>query len=119
MAIKLKRIYDEPSRTDGVRILVDRLWPRGLTKEDAAIDEWIRDIAPSGNLRKWFGHKVERWPEFQRRYKKELKQAQNKQILQKLARISGIATVTLLYAAKDSDRNNAVVLAAVLKSSRK
>ncbi len=119
MSVRIKRIYDKPERADGVRILVDRLWPRGLTKDEVALDEWIRDIAPSNKLRTWFGHKSERWLEFQRRYKGELKTAEHKDIISRLRKIAGIATVTLLYAAKDEERNNAVVLASLLKKKKK
>ena len=115
MVIKLKRVYDKPERTDGVRILVDRLWPRSLTKDKAGLDEWMRDIAPSNGLRIWFGHKPERWKEFQKRYKKELSSPEKKTILAKLRKIGRISTMTFLYAAKDTDRNNAVALAGLLK----
>ncbi len=118
MGIKLKRIYDKVEQSDGVRILVDRLWPRGLSKDQAAIDEWMRDIAPSNSLRAWFGHKPERWLDFQRKYRKELSLQDKKKMLENLIRISTIATVTFLYAAKDTDRNNAVVLAGLLKRIR-
>lgn len=115
MAVKLKRVYDNPEQADGVRILVDRLWPRGLTKDKAGLDEWIPDIAPSNSLRRWFGHKPERWKEFQKRYKKELSSPKRKVILAKLKRMARISTVTLLYAAKDTDQNNAVAMAEFLK----
>ncbi len=115
MGIKVKRIYEEPERSDGTRILVDRLWPRGMTKENAAIDEWIRDIAPSDKLRGWFGHKPERWIEFKKRYRKELAIPGKRRILQTLRRIAGISTVTLLYSAKDSEHNNAVALQGFLR----
>ncbi len=119
MAVKLKRVYEKAERADGVRILVDRLWPRGLTRDDAALDEWVRDIAPSDQLRKWFAHKPERWKEFQRRYKEELKAPDRKKLIAKLRKIAGIATVTLLYAARDDDHNNAAILASVLKRKTK
>ncbi len=115
MSIKVKRVYDKAERADGVRILVDRLWPRGLKKEEAALDEWVRDIAPSDKLRTWFGHKPDRWDEFQRRYTKELSAPGNRVLVARLRKIVGIATVTLLYAAKDEEHNNAVALAAFLK----
>ena len=118
MPVRVKRVYDQAERADGVRILVDRLWPRGLTKDEAALDEWIRDVAPSDKLRAWFGHKPERWPEFQRQYRKELGMAGRKEIVRRLRRIAGIATVTLLYAAKDEEHNNAVALAATLKRKK-
>ncbi len=119
MAVKVKRVYDQAERADGVRILVDRLWPRGLTKDEAALDEWIRDVAPSNKLRAWFGHKPDRWTEFQRRYRKELDMAERQEIVKRLRRIASIATVTLLYAAKDEEHNNAVALAAFLRKKRK
>lgn len=110
MAVRTKRIYDKAELEDGVRILVDRLWPRGITKEEAGLDEWIRDIAPSTDLRVWFAHKPDRWQEFRRRYTRELSTPDKKLILNKLRKIASLSTVTLLYAAKDSERNNAVVL---------
>ncbi len=119
MPVKIKRVYEKPERADGVRILVDRLWPRGLTKDDAGLDEWIRDIAPTNKLRTWFGHKPERWTEFQRRYKQELKADGTRELVRRLAKIAGIATVTLLYAAKDHEHNNAVVLASLLNKKGK
>jgi uncharacterized protein YeaO (DUF488 family) len=118
VAIKLKRVYDKPEYSDGVRILVDRLWPRGLTKDEAGLDEWLHDIAPSNGLRIWFGHKPERWNEFQKRYKKELSTPEKKIILAKLRKMGRISSVTLLYSAKETDRNNAVALAGLLKRKR-
>jgi len=115
MAIKLKRVYDVPERADGVRILVDRLWPRGLSKDEAGLDEWIPEIAPSNGLRTWFGHKPERWKEFQRRYRKELLSPEKKALLVNLRKVARISTVTFLFAAKDAEKNNAVVLAEYLK----
>lgn len=107
--IKLKRIYDEPETSDGFRILVDRLWPRGVTKERARLDLWLKDIAPSNELRKWFGHDPKRWAAFQKKYKTEL--LRNKKAIAELKQIAkkeGI--VTLLYAAKDNDHNEAIVI---------
>jgi uncharacterized protein YeaO (DUF488 family) len=115
MGIKLKRMYHTAERSDGVRILVDRLWPRGISKDGAAIDEWMKDLAPSKRLRTWFGHKPERWPEFRKRYRKELGTPKKRKMLENIRRISTIATVTLLYSAKDTDQNNAVALAELLK----
>lgn len=115
MGMKLKRMYDTAERSDGVRILVDRLWPRGISKDGAAIDEWMKDLAPSNRLRTWFGHKPERWPEFRKRYRKELGTPEKRKMLENIRRISTIATVTLLYSAKDTDQNNAVALAELLK----
>ncbi len=114
MSIKIKRIYEQPELADGTRILIDRLWPRGMTKEKAAIDEWMREIAPSDRLRGWFGHKPERWNEFKKRYKRELGDPEKKRIIQTLKRIAGISTVTLLYSAKDDQHNNAVALRGIL-----
>ncbi len=117
MSIKIKRIYEEPERSDGTRILIDRLWPRGVSKEKAALDEWMREIAPSDKLRGWFGHKPERWAEFKKRYKKELSGPEKKRILAILRRVSRISTVTLLYSAKDDEHNNAVALRSFLSGS--
>lgn len=110
--VRLKRAYETASPQDGTRILVDRLWPRGVKKEDAAIDRWNRDLAPSSALRKWFGHNPARWPEFQRRYRKELK-AHSKAIAE-LRRIARKSPVTLVYGARDEEHNDAVVLRDVL-----
>lgn len=106
--IKTKRIYDPASKDDGTRILVDRLWPRGLKKEDAKIDEWMKDIAPSDKLRKWFSHDPLKWDEFIKRYKKELSPKEELTGMIKAAVKEG--TVTLLFSAKDLERNNAVAL---------
>jgi uncharacterized protein YeaO (DUF488 family) len=108
MAIKLKRVYEEPATTDGTRILVDRLWPRGLTKEKAHVDVWLKDVAPSTALRKWFSHDPAKWPEFKARYKAELKNNASQLALLKQAITRGPAT--LLYGAKDTKHNEAVVL---------
>lgn len=108
MSIQLKRVYDKPAKADGRRILVDRIWPRGLRKKDAGIDEWFKEVAPSTGLRKWFGHDPSRWEEFKKRYFRELDN-QREQV-EELARKSKTRTVTLLFGAKDTERNNAVVL---------
>lgn len=112
--ITIKRIYEESTVTDGYRMLVDRLWPRGLTKEAAAINEWNKQIAPSAELRKWFGHKAEKFKQFSERYKAEL--LSNAQELQRLQTIAQKQNLTLLYAAKDEKINQAVVLLDVLVS---
>src|SRR5262245_52897546 len=101
MPIKIKRAYEKPARADGTRILVDRIWPRGVSKEDAAIDEWQKDIAPSTDLRKWFGHDPGRWEEFKRRYFAEL-DAQEES-LGKLRKLARGKTVTLVFGAKDTE----------------
>lgn len=106
--IRLKRIYDKASKTDGFRVLVDRLWPRGISKEKSALDLWLKDIAPSAVLRKWFGHDPRKWAAFQKRYKLEI--SRNKEIFNQLKKISRNKAVTLLYAAKDKEHNEAVVL---------
>ncbi|HZT89819.1 MAG TPA: DUF488 family protein [Stellaceae bacterium] len=112
--IRTKRAYDPPEPHDGTRVLADRLWPRGLAKDKAAIDLWLKDAAPSTELRRWFGHRPERWQEFRRRYRDEL--AANPEALAPLPR-DGV--VTLLFAAHDIERNNAVVLAEYLAAQNK
>jgi uncharacterized protein YeaO (DUF488 family) len=110
--IKIKRIYDTVSEDDGKRILVDRLWPRGLKKDEAKIDEWLKEIAPSDGLRKWFSHDPSKWQEFKNRYKKELKS--KSEIIEKLRIEAKKGQVTLLFSAKDVEHNNAVVLKEVI-----
>jgi uncharacterized protein YeaO (DUF488 family) len=110
MTLHLKRIYEPPAKQDGYRILVDRLWPRGLTKQKAAIDLWLKEIAPSTELRKWFGHDPDKWKEFQQKYLKELKE--NKEAVAILKDHLKKETVTLLYAAKDEEHNEARVISA-------
>jgi uncharacterized protein YeaO (DUF488 family) len=113
MTINIKRAYDAAEKTDGYRILVDRLWPRGISKEKAGIDLWLKGIAPSDDLRKWFGHDPERWPEFKTKYRAEL--ANRRELLQELKQLeSEHGTITLVYAAKDEAHNDAVVLKDVL-----
>ncbi|HEX3879132.1 MAG TPA: DUF488 domain-containing protein [Bryobacteraceae bacterium] len=114
--VRLKRVYEPPSEQDGKRILVDRLWPRGLTKEKAAVDLWLKDIAPSTELRKWFGHDPARWTEFQKRYRAELKR--NKEAVSSLQREAESGPVTLLYGAKDEKHNEALVLQSLLASEK-
>ena len=106
--IKLKRAYDPPHQSDGTRILVDRLWPRGLKKADASIDEWIKELAPSTELRKWFGHDPAHWQEFRRRYVEEL--LLHPQELARLRALAQEGPTTLVYSAHDEAHNNAVVL---------
>jgi uncharacterized protein YeaO (DUF488 family) len=117
MAIRIKRAYEGPAAGDGTRVLVDRLWPRGLKKEQAAIDRWMRDIAPSGELRKWFGHDVERWPEFRKRYLAELKERDED--IKELVALARKGTLTLVFAAKDEEHNNARVIEECLKDRLK
>ena len=110
--LRLKRAYEPAAPDDGVRILIDRLWPRGVSKEKAALDEWEKDIAPSTELRQWFGHDPDRWPEFQRRYRAELQQ--HSEALDRIRALAKKQTVTLVYSAHDEEHNDAVVLRNVL-----
>lgn len=112
---RLKRSYDPPEADDGERLLVDRLWPRGLTKERAALSAWLKELAPSEELRKSFCHVPERWDDFVRRYRAELAAPDKAALLAELAEKARTGTVTLLYSAKDEERNNAVVLKTVLE----
>ena len=105
--IKLKRAYEIPAKEDGQRILVERLWPRGISKEKAEIAVWLKDIAPTTELRKWYNHEVNKWPEFRKKYKEELKQ--NSQAVQQIKELLK-KPVTFIYAAKDTEHNSAVVL---------
>lgn len=108
MKVNIKRVYEKPSKKDGARILVDRLWPRGLTKEKASIDLWLKDIGPTTELRKWFGHEPSKWKEFQKRYRHEL--AKNKEQVSLLNEQLKKGVVTLLYGARDEEHNEALVL---------
>ncbi|HEU4634373.1 MAG TPA: DUF488 domain-containing protein [Flavisolibacter sp.] len=112
MEIKLKRVYESPAKEDGTRILVDRLWPRGLTKQKASVDIWLKEIAPSTELRKWFHHDPEKWKEFKKRYRQELK-SKGEQI-KVLKRELKTGTLTLVYGAKDEEHNEALVLRELL-----
>lgn len=114
--IATKRVYEPPSPQDGTRILVDRVWPRGVSKKDAAIDQWVKDLAPSAELRKWFGHDPQRWSEFRRRYREEL--AEKSEEIRALLDKVGSGPITLIFAARDAARNNAVVLKEVLEEGR-
>ncbi|WP_337184818.1 DUF488 family protein [Shinella sp.] len=111
MTVQIKRVYDEPGPDDGQRILVDRLWPRGISKQKAALDDWMKDVAPTPALRKWFDHRPERWAEFQKRYRDELRDSP---ALGALRARAGAGTVTLLYGSRNRQYNHAAVLAAVL-----
>ena len=131
--VRLKRVYDEASPEDGTRVLVDRLWPRGRSREAAKVDLWLKDVAPSDKLRHWFNHDPERWPEFRKRYRAELAEesedtksedmksedtkSKELETLRRLA--AGNKPVTLLFAAKDSEHNNAVVLREWLSARRR
>jgi uncharacterized protein YeaO (DUF488 family) len=106
--INIKRVYDEPSSDDGWRVLVDRLWPRGLSKDKARVDDWLKDLAPSDGLRKWFGHDPAKWRQFRHRYLEELRAHRDE--LGELRRRSRGGRITLLFAARDTEHNNAVAL---------
>ena len=110
MGLQLKRAYDSADEADGERLLVDRLWPRGLRKDQARLSAWLKDLAPSDELRRWFAHDPERWPAFQMRYRAELADPQRAAQLQQVGAMARQGTVTLLFAARDAQRNNAVVL---------
>ena len=114
--VRIKRIYEKPSKEDGARVLVDRLWPRGMKKEAVKIDLWMKDVAPSDALRKTFCHDVKKWPDFQKKYRAELKEKNPLLVeLKKLEKEQG--TLTLLFGAKDEEHNQAIVLAEVLKGN--
>jgi uncharacterized protein YeaO (DUF488 family) len=115
--IRIKRVYEPPDEDDGVRVLVDRLWPRGLHKENAALTLWLKEIAPSAELRRWFGHDPARWTEFSLRYHAEL--AQNDEAVARLADLATQVPVTLVYAAHDTKHNHALVLAGWLRDHLK
>jgi uncharacterized protein YeaO (DUF488 family) len=112
-AVGLKRVYEQPSPGDGVRVLVDRLWPRGLSRKQLAVDFWLKDVAPSDTLRRWFGHQPCRWRSFAAKYRTEL--AQRIELLRLLDELRNRGRVTLLYSARDVNRNNAVVLREVIE----
>jgi len=120
MPVAVKRVYESVSRSDGARVLVDRLWPRGLRKSEIAMHEWLRDLAPSDTLRKWFHAQPERWLVFRKRYLKELARPEAEKDLQKLYRLARKKKrLTLLFASKNEKHNNAVVLKALLDGMRK
>ncbi len=115
--IQVKRVYEKPAKEDGFRVLVDRLWPRGLTKQRAKADLWMKEIAPSDALRKWFGHDPEKWEEFVKRYNSEM--TKKKELLTEIRRLEQEhGKVTLLYGRNDEKRNQAVLIAATLKGSK-
>jgi uncharacterized protein YeaO (DUF488 family) len=116
MTLKLKRAYELASKTDGVRVLVDRLWPRGVSKKTARIDHWFREIAPSAELRKWFNHDPEKWAKFRQKYFRELNA--NREVVDQLRELLHRGTVTLVYGAKDEEHNDAVALQEYLTSHR-
>ena len=115
--IQVKRVYDPPAKSDGFRVLVDRVWPRGVSKAAAAVDLWMKEIAPSAELRIWFGHDTEKWTEFRRRYRAELRDRKSE--LAELKAHARHGRVTLVFSARDTEHNQAVVLQEVLGRSRK
>jgi uncharacterized protein YeaO (DUF488 family) len=117
MDVRIKRAYEPPTASDGYRVLIDRIWPRGVTREEANLDEWARELAPSSELRRWFGHDPTRFEEFRRRYTEELGGQQGK--LRELRRRARKGTMTLVYGARDTKHNDAVVLAEVLRRGRR
>lgn len=116
MTIQIKRIYEPSQSTDGKRVLIDRLWPRGLTKEKANVGLWLKDIAPTTELRKWFGHDPNKWIEFKKRYHQELKE--NNEVVTKLVDLYKNGKITLVYGAKDEEHNDAVVLKEYLEKEK-
>lgn len=116
MAVRIKRIYEPASKSDGFRVLVDRIWPRGVSRAHAQLDLWQKDVAPSTQLRRWFGHKPERWQEFRRRYRAELKA---NPALADLRNLSRQRSITLLYAAHDQKHNHALILQAAIRPSKR
>lgn len=119
MNVVVKRVYRKAARIDGTRVLVDRLWPRALTKHEAAVDAWLRNLAPSNELRKWYHSQSEQWEEFRRRYLKELEHPAARTALERLYKLAETGKITLLFASKNEDRNNAVVLRDLLGGARK
>lgn len=115
--IQVKRIYEEPNRSDGFRVLVDRLWPRGISKERAALDLWMKTVAPSTELRQWFGHDPNRWKEFVKRYRAELRDHPSE--LAELRSRANKGALTLLFGARDSEHNEAIVLKEALEQRRR
>lgn len=115
--IQVKRLYEKPAKSDGARFLVDRLWPRGVKKEALQVDGWVKEVAPSDALRRWFGHKPEKWKEFQKRYFAELEQQRDP--WEPILKAARRGNVTLLFGARDAERNNAVALRDYLKEKLK
>lgn len=116
MSIRIKRAYEDAAKNDGYRVLVDRIWPRGVSKDEAQLDDWVKALAPSTELRKWFGHDPDRWDEFRKRYRKELKaRDEAQQALDDLRQRARKGRVTLVFAAKDSEHSNAAFLRELLQ----
>lgn len=122
MPVKLKRAYEKPGRHDGVRVLVEGLWPRGVSKAELGVATWEKAVAPSKALRAWYGHDPEKWPEFQRRYREELGQPPRAEAVERLVRLAGRGNLTLVFGARDEEHSNAAVVAdridEILKAGR-
>ncbi len=118
MSIRIKRAYEDAAKNDGYRVLIDRIWPRGVSKDEARLDDWIKALAPSTELRKWFGHDPDRWDEFRKRYRKELKGSDEaQQALDDLRKRARRGRVTLVFAARDSEHSNAAFLQELLRDT--
>lgn len=115
MAIHVKRAYEPPSPEDGVRVLGERLWPRGISREKLAVDAWLREIAPSPQLRRWYNHEPEKWDEFQQRYRRELQRPLQQELLAELVEKAASGALTLVYGSRDTERNSTVILAQVIR----
>jgi len=115
MPVAMKRAYEKPRPDDGYRVLVDGLWPRGLTKEKVKVAEWLKEIAPSASLRKWYGHKPEKWEEFRKRFREELSNPPRKVLLGQLVERARHEKVTLVFGARDAERSNAAVIAEMIR----
>jgi uncharacterized protein YeaO (DUF488 family) len=116
MPVNIRRAYDPPGARDGIRILVDGLWPRGVSKADLQISAWEKAIAPSRGLRVWYGHDPAKWPEFRKRYRKELQESPRKEALDRLIAMAKQASLTLVFGARDAQHSNAAVIAEVIQS---
>lgn len=113
--IQLRRIYDEPEKGEGARVLVDRVWPRGVSKDEAGLDHWFKELAPSTELRKWFGHDPKLWAAFKQKYRKELKDDDKQERLEELTELAASGPVILLFGARDTEHNQAVVLREIVE----
>jgi uncharacterized protein YeaO (DUF488 family) len=119
MPVNIQRAYDKPGACDGTRILVDGLWPRGVNKADLKISAWEKSISPSRELRSWYGHDPEKWPEFRKRYRKELKEPPRKEVLDRLIDVARQGTLTLVFGARDAEHCNAAVIAEEIRAKLK
>ncbi|WP_026987254.1 DUF488 domain-containing protein [Fodinicurvata fenggangensis] len=118
LSIRLKRAQDDPADNDGTRVLVDRVWPRGISKDRLKLDRWLKEVAPSKELRQWFGHDPEKWAEMQRRYRAELEGGEQRQAFEELKELARQGRVTLVFAARERAHNQAVILKQLLEEER-